>query len=130
MSALEVLQSCPSQRKSSLSVIGGIDPTDSNWICFDLENHVPHLPHHISFLIQIIINEKTIHRTIIDEGASTYVMSITCWKAICSPTLNQSLNTLEDFDGHDSRPFGVLPNLPITLDSKTVQVEVDIVDAT
>jgi hypothetical protein len=41
MSALEVLQSCPSQRKSLLSAIGGIDPTDSNLICFDLENHVP-----------------------------------------------------------------------------------------
>lgn len=102
MSALEVLQSFPSQQKSLLSTIGSIDPTDSNLICFNLENHVPRLPHHISFLIQVIINEKTIHCTIIDEGASTYIMSIACWKAIVSPALNQSLNTLEAFDGHDS----------------------------
>jgi len=102
MSTLEVLQSYPSQQKSLLSSIGGIDPTDSNLICFDLENHVPCLHHQIAFLIQVIINEKTIHDTVIDEGASTCIMSITCWKAIGSPTFNQSLNTLEAFDGHDS----------------------------
>jgi len=45
ISALTMLQSCPSQRKYLLSAIEGIDPTDSNLICFDLENHVPHLPH-------------------------------------------------------------------------------------
>lgn len=32
MSALEVLQSCPSQRKSLLSTISGIDPVDSDLI--------------------------------------------------------------------------------------------------
>jgi len=35
----------PSQWKSLLSAIGGIDPVDSNIICFDLENHVLRLPH-------------------------------------------------------------------------------------
>ena len=88
MSALEVLQSCTSQRKSLLSAIGGIDPTDSNLICFDLENHVSRVPHQVSFLIQVIINEKTIHRTAIDEGASTCIMYVTCWKAIGSPQLS------------------------------------------
>ena len=102
MHALEVLQSCPSQQKALLSVIGGADPSDSNLICFDLENHVPCLPHQIAFLIQVIINEKTIHRTVIDEGASTCIMSVDCWKAIGSPTMNLSLNTLEDFNRHDS----------------------------
>lgn len=101
---------------------------DSNLICFDLENHVLCLPHQIAFLIQVIINEKTIHQTIIDEGASTYVMSTTCWKAISSPALNQSSNRLEAFDGCDLWPFDVLPNLSITLEDKIVQVEVEIVD--
>lgn len=45
MSGLEVLQSFPSKWKSLLSAIRGIDPTNSNLICFDLENHVLHLPH-------------------------------------------------------------------------------------
>lgn len=101
MSALEVLQSCSSQWKSLLSAIGGIDPTNSNLICIDLENHVSQLPHQISFLIQVIINEKNIHRTIINEGASTCIMLVACWKVISSPTLNQSPNTLEAFDDCD-----------------------------
>jgi len=88
MSALEVLQSCPSQQKALLSAIGGIDPYGSNLICFDMKNHVTCLPHHISFLIHVIINEKIIHRNVIDEGASTCIMSISCWKEIGSPTLN------------------------------------------
>lgn len=56
-------------------------------------------------------------------------MSIACWKEIGSPTLNQSPNNLEAFDGRNSQPFGVLPNLAITLEGKTIYVEVEIVDA-
>jgi len=111
-----------------MSAIEGIGPTDSNLICFDLENHVPRLPHQIAFLILVIINEKTIHQTVIDEGAPTYIMSTACWKAIGSLASNQSLNTLEAFDGHDSQPFDILPNLAITLEGKTMQVKVEIVD--
>jgi len=40
MSALEVLESCPPQRKSLLSAIGGIDLGNMELITFDLENHV------------------------------------------------------------------------------------------
>lgn len=102
MYALEVLQSCPSQQKALLSAIGGVDPFDSNLICFDMENHVPCLPYHIAFLIKVIINENTIHRIVIDKGDSTYIMSVYFWKEIGSPTLNQSPNALEAFDGRDS----------------------------
>lgn len=56
-------------------------------------------------------------------------MSIACWKAIGSPTLSQSPNTSEAFDGRDSYPYGILPHLPITLEGKTVKVEVEVVDA-
>ena len=45
MSTLEVLQSCLSQLKAFLSTTGGIDPSDSSLIAFDLENFVPCLPH-------------------------------------------------------------------------------------
>jgi hypothetical protein len=44
MSALEVLQSCPTQRKTLLKAIGGIDPTNTNLIIFDLEDYIPRLP--------------------------------------------------------------------------------------
>lgn len=122
MFALEVLQSCPSQRKSLLSAIGGIDPTDLDLITFDLYSHIPRLPHQIAFLIQVIINSKMIHHTIIDEGASTCIMSVACWKAIGSPTLSQSPMTLEGIDGRESHPYGILQRLPITLEGKTFEV--------
>jgi len=129
MSALEVLQSYPSQRKSMLSAIGGIDPADLDLITFDLERHTQRLPPQIAFLIQVIIDSKTIHHTVIDEGASTCIMSVACWKAIGSPTLSQSPTTMEAFDGRASRPYGILQRLPISLEGKMVEMEVEVVDA-
>jgi hypothetical protein len=49
MSALEVLQSCPAQRRALLKAIGGIDPTDSNLIVFNFDDHIPRLPPQLSF---------------------------------------------------------------------------------
>ena len=49
MSALEVLQSCPAQRKLLLSAIGAVDVQDSNLIIFDLETSTPRLPHQMAF---------------------------------------------------------------------------------
>ena len=64
-----------------------------------------------------------------DEGASTCVMSSACWKAIGSPTLTSPPNALEAFDGRESKPLGVLVSLPITLQGKTVNIEVEFIDA-
>ena len=91
-----------------LLAIGGIDPTDLDLITFDLEIHIPRLPHQISFLIQVIINSKTIHGIVIDEVTSTCIMSVAYWKAIGSLTLSQPPTTLEAFDGRESRPYGIL----------------------
>jgi hypothetical protein len=49
MSALEVLQTCPAQRKALLKAIGGFDLTDMNLIIFDLEDHIPRLPPQLTF---------------------------------------------------------------------------------
>jgi hypothetical protein len=78
MSSLKVLQSCPIQRKTLLKAIGGIDPTYMNLIIFYLEYHIPRLPPQLAFQIQVIVFDKNICRTVIDKGASTCVMSITC----------------------------------------------------
>jgi hypothetical protein len=126
---LEVLQSCPAQRKSLLKAIGGIDPTDTNLIVFDLDDHIPRLPPQLTFQIQVVVSEKNICRTVIDEGASMCVMYFACWKAIGSPPLNESQNTLKSFNGSGFKPYSVLPSLPITLEGKTVQVEVEVFDA-
>jgi hypothetical protein len=76
MSALEVLQSCPAQRKALLKAIGGIDPTDTNLIVFDLDDHIPRLPPQLAFQIQVVVSDKNIFQTVIDEGASMCVMSL------------------------------------------------------
>jgi hypothetical protein len=129
MSALEVLQSCPIQRKALFKVIGGINPMDTNLIIFDLEDHIPRLPPQLTFQIKVIVSDKNICKTFIDEGASTCVMSITCWKAIDSPSLVEYHNTMKAFNGLGFNPYGVLPSFPITLEGKTVQVEVEFFDA-
>jgi hypothetical protein len=55
-------------------------------------------------------------------------MSLACWKGIGSPPLNESQNTIKAFNGCGFKPYGVLPSFPITLEGKTVQVEVKVVD--
>jgi hypothetical protein len=129
ISTLEVLQTCPTQWKALLKYIHGIDPTDTNLIIFDLEDHIPRLPPQLAFQIQVIVSEKNICHTVIDEGTSTCVTSLACWKAIGSPSLNESHNTLKAFNDSVFKPYGVLPSFPITLEGKTVQVEVEFFDA-
>jgi hypothetical protein len=111
-----------------LKVVGGIDLTDTNLIIFDLEYHIPRLPPQLAFQIQVIVSDKNICRTVIDEGASTCVMSVTCWKAISSPSLTESQNTLKAFNGSGFKPYGVIPSFPIMLEDKTVQVKMEVFD--
>jgi hypothetical protein len=59
-STLEVLQSCPAQWKALLKAIGGIDPTYTNLIVFDLEDHTPRLPPQLAFQIQVVVSDKNI----------------------------------------------------------------------
>jgi hypothetical protein len=61
MSVLEVLQTCPTQRKSLLSTLGVVDPVDTRLITFDLHSGEPHLPAFIAFQIPVKIWNITIH---------------------------------------------------------------------
>jgi hypothetical protein len=99
MSTLEVLQNCPSQRRTLLEAIGVVDPESSNTITFNMEDYKLRLSHQLAFQIQVVVQNISIHHTILDEGASTCVMSLSCWKSINSPSLNQSPTTLKAFDG-------------------------------
>jgi hypothetical protein len=65
---------------------------------------------------------------VVDEGASTCVMSLACWKAIGQPILSLSPTLLTAFDGHSFRPHGIIPSFPMQLGGKTVCVEVEVVD--
>jgi len=129
MSALEVLQSCPAQRKLLLSAIGVVDVQDSNLIIFDLENSTPRLPHQMAFRIPVLVKNRPCYRTVIDEGASMCIMSIQCWRSLGPPTLNQSPMILNAFDGRGFHPFGILQDLPIGVEGTIVNPDVEVVDA-
>ena len=58
---------------------------------------------------------------VVDEGASTCVMSLTCWKTIGSPKSVPSTTLLTVFDGHSHRPHGI--------GGKNINIKVEIVDA-
>jgi hypothetical protein len=79
MSVLEVLQTCPTQRKSLLFSLGAVEPMDTQLITFDLDSGEPHLPALIAFQIPIKIQNIKVHRCIIDEGASTCIMHKSIW---------------------------------------------------
>jgi len=65
--------------------------------------------------------------TIIDEGASVSILSSTAWKALSSLSLLLEMRNLTGFDKGTSRPLGILPNVPITLRGKTIQLNVMVV---
>ena len=94
MSILEVLQICPTQHKNLLTVLGAVDPDNTNLIHFNVENYKPRLQHKIYFQIITKLVGKKVFRTVLDEGASTSVLSLTCWKAPGSPELVTSPTTL------------------------------------
>ena len=99
MSTLEVLQSCPTQCKNLLTALGSLDPGNTNRIHFNVENYKSRLPHQLAFQIITKLVEKNVFRTVLDEGASTSVLSLSCWKEIGSPELMKSLMKLKAFDG-------------------------------
>jgi hypothetical protein len=129
MSALEVLQHCPSQCRTLLASIGTYDPESSNNIMFNLDNYKSRLSHQLAFQINVVVHNQQIHRTILDEGASTCVMSLACWKSLKSPTLNKSPMMLCAFDGRGFHPHGLLQSLVVQLGGKTIIVDVEVVDA-
>ena len=123
MSALEVLQSCPSQRKALLQAVGVVDSTDASLLSFDPAQSEPHLPHSIALQISIGCLGKQVHRTMLDEGAATCIMSFTCWQALGSPTLAASQTVLKAFDGHFFSPHGILAAFPIEVEVVNVPLD-------
>ena len=129
MSALEVLQSCPSQRKALLSTLGVNDDNCSFVIKFETVGLQRRLPYYVSLLIQIECLNITVKRTVTDEGVDASVMYLSCWKGLGSPELSKSATMLTAFDGRSFRPHGILPSLKVRLGGKTVAIEVEVVDA-
>jgi hypothetical protein len=103
MSALEVLQSCPSQRKALLTTLGSTETCNLGTIMLDTIDLKPRLPYHVAFQIVVAYPTKTftwnIFCMVVDEGTLTCAMSLACWKAIGQPVLSPSPTLLTSFDG-------------------------------
>jgi hypothetical protein len=93
----------------------------------------PRLPYHVAFQIVVVHPTKcftwNIFRMVVDEGASTCVMSLVCWKAIGQLILSMSPTLLTSFDDHSFRPHGIIPSFPVQLGGKTMCIKVEVVDA-
>jgi hypothetical protein len=103
MSALEVLQSCPSQRKALLFALGSAETCNLRTITLDMNDLKPRLSYHVAFQIVVAYTMKTFTRnifcTVVDQGASTCMMSLASWKDIGQPILSSSPTLLTTFDG-------------------------------
>ena len=128
MSTLEVLQSCPMQRKKLLTSLGALDPNNTNLIHFNVKNYKSILPHQFAFQIITKVVGKKVFRIVLDEGASTSTLSLSYWKAIGSPELMKSPMTLKAFDERGFQPHGLMPTLLVKLGGKNVSIQVEIVD--
>jgi hypothetical protein len=104
MSSLELLHSFPSQKNPMLVALGSVETCNPGMIMLDTTDLKPHLPYHIAFQIVVAYPMKmftqNIFHTVVDEGASTCVMSLACCKAIGQPILSLSPTLLTAFDGH------------------------------
>ena len=129
MSALEVLQSCPSQRKALLLALGVNDDDSSSIIKFETAGHHPRFPYYVSLLLHVECLGMIVKCIVIDEGADASVMSLACWKGLSSPELSKSVTMLTAFDGRHFRPHDILPSLKFHLGGKIIAIEVEVVDA-
>jgi hypothetical protein len=128
MSALDVLQTCPSQR-NALSALGALEPSGSKVVKFDISDVKPHFLYHVDIQIHMEYSNYTIKRAVVDEGAAMCVMSLICWKDLGSLNLSKSSNMLTSFNGHSFHPHSILPTFLVQLGGKMVEVEVEVVDA-
>ena len=58
----------------------------------------------------------------VDEGSSTCIMSLSCWKGLGSLDIVPSQSMLKAFDGHVFKSHGIVPMFPVMIGSKTVTV--------
>ena len=57
---------------------------------FEIHEDQPRFPYHVDFQVHVEYVNNTIKHTVIDEGSSTSIMSLSYWKGIGSPPLSQS----------------------------------------
>jgi hypothetical protein len=93
----------PFPKKALLAALGSAKTCNPGTIMLDTIDLKPHLPYHIDFQIVVAYTMKNFTRnifcTVVDEGASTCMMSLVCWKAIGQPVFSPSPTLFTAFDG-------------------------------
>jgi hypothetical protein len=114
------------------SALGVTETTNSGLIFFYPTDYKPRLAHHVAFQIVVVYAMKSltwnIFCMVVDEGGSSCMMSLACWKAIGQSELSMSPTFLTAFDDRYFRPRGIIPSFPLQLEGKKVCVEVEVVD--
>jgi hypothetical protein len=87
----------------------------------------PRLPSYIPFQITVQVFGRDITKTLIDEGSSVSILSSIAWQALGCPPLAPVTQNLLAFNRRTSQPLGTLPQFPITLEGKTVFIDVMVV---
>jgi hypothetical protein len=89
MFSLGVLQRCPSQRKALLAALGSTETCNPGTIMLATTNLNPHLPYHVMFQIVVVHPMKyftgNILCMVVDEGASTCMISLACGRPFSNP---------------------------------------------
>jgi hypothetical protein len=65
---------------------------------------------------------------VVDEGASTCMMSLACWKAIDQLELSPSPTLLTTFDNRYFISHGIIPSFPMQLEGNNMCIEVEVDD--
>ena len=87
------------------------------------------MPSSVAFQVLVTIQNLIIHRCIIDEGASTYILSTFVWKKLGSPTLQPSSTSLHAYDGRNVQLQCVLVNVLVELANKIVLIDIEVVNS-
>jgi hypothetical protein len=109
--------------------LGEVDIADNRLITFDLDNGEPRPPSLVDFYIPIKIWNITIHQCIINEVASTCIMSKLVWKRLISPEVIPSVITRRTYDDRPSYPKGIFQNVHVELEGKTILIDIEFIDA-
>jgi hypothetical protein len=72
-------------------------------------------------------NSAIINLCIVDEGASTSILSSSSWQSLGSPKIVSAISELLDFDRRPTECMGCIPQLHITLGGNTILVNILVV---
>ena len=115
--------------KTLLYSLGATDLDDPTIIRFDTNSVHPHLPYHVVVQVRVECLKNTFKCIVINECATTSMMSLACWKCLSSLMLSKSMTMLTSFYGLTFRLHGTIPSLQVQLGGNTMAVKDEVVDA-